>query len=1108
MATDTTPPSVFAVTVPENGSYRAGQTLTFAVTFDEDIIVVGSDATLGLNIGGEARNAAYSYSAGRVVTFTYTVQAGDTDANGISIGAITLGAARIQDAAGNDAALSLSGRVPSTAAILVDTTAPAAVGVAVPANGVYVAGQSLDFTVAFDENVTVNGADSTLGLTIGSATRNAAFHSNSGNTVTYRYTLQAGEVDTDGIVVGSLALGSSTIRDAAGNNASLLLSNVGATGNVRVDASVPSVSGNVSVPPDSVYVAGQTLLFTIAFDENLTITGTTSTLALTIGGALRSAAYEEKTANSVTYAYTIQAGDLDADGITINGLALNGSTIRDSAGNNANLSLTGHLPSMTGVRVDAVAPSVAITSSAAQLRQGQTATITFTFSETPVGFSAADIVVSGGVLGGLSGSGNVYTATFTPTDGIDGGSASITIAANSFTDAAANGNSAGLSPSLSFDTRAPTAPTLALEPASDTGASVSDGVTNNTRPTLRGLAESGSTVSLYDGQGNVLGSTTAVNGQFSVAPVLALAQGDHTITAHAVDGAGNASAVSNSVDLTIDTTAPTVAITSNVSQLKVGETAAVTFTFSEAPVGFSAADITVIGGTLGALSSAGGDGRVFTAVFTPTAGQNATTASITISAASYMDLAGNNGGSGTTPALTFDTLAPAAPSKPSLTSVSDSGAPDNITNIETPTFVGTAEAGALIKLFDTDGLTLLGQATANGQGDWTITSSALQGGHTVKAQATDLAGNTSSLSAGLALVVDTTAPSVAITSSKAALAVGETALLSFTFSEAVSGFTMADLVATGGTLGTLTPTADPKVYSVDFTYNGSAGPGVSIAAGAYTDVAGNANPAASLALSVLQPAQPEPQPPLTAQEIRQTFASAAGFALNSDKALASNITLPDGTVVPNPAFETAVRLASLISRFELGLINRDALIDGVVELAAPTSGVALSAYQFFTGSTPTKAGMAWLIDSPANANDLTDPYYARFNEVNRFINFAVNLGTRGEGAAAFEAKFGALDFQASVRLAYDMIIGLDTARAAGVNVDAALAWIASQEGYFDAFAGSDLGGKAAMIGYIMQAGFEAKVGRYYQASHGFIEDSFDGSPAYQVDLVGGQHLGT
>lgn len=1106
---DSVAPTISNVTVPANGAYSAGQTMNFTVQFNENVDITGVGSSLDLYIGGMVKGAAYASKTSNSITYAYTVQAGDIDANGITIGAISLGATTIQDRAGNDAVLSLAGSLPSTAGVLVDTTAPNVASVAVPAQGVYVAGQPLDFVVSFDENVTVTGSDSTLGLTIGSTARSASFLSSAGNTVTYRYAVQAGDLDADGITVGALMLGTSTIRDAASNNASLSLSGVGSTTNVLVDGIPPAISGSISVPADKVYLAGDTLSFTVAFDDNVVITGTSSTLGLTVGGAARSATYDSKTANSVTYAYTVQAGDMDGDGIAINGLSLNGSTIRDGAGNNASLSLAGHLPSTAGILVDAIAPTVTITSSATQLRQGQTATITFTFSEPPASFSSADVTVSGGVLSQVFGSGSVYTATFTPTQNVNSGTASITIAANAVTDAAGNGNLVGVTPSMSFDTLAPSAPFLVLSPASDTGPT-GDGLTSTALPTFEGLAESGSIVTLYDSQGAVVASTVAVNGQFSVEPFVALAQGDHTITARAVDSAGNESPSSTSLNLTIDTTAPTVAITSDVSQLKIGESAEITFTFSEAPIGFSAADITILGGTLGPLQQSDADGLVYVAVFTPTPALDDTTASITIAAGSYRDRAGNDGEAGSAPSLTFDTLAPPPPTTPSLAPASDSGQADNITNVMTPTFTGRADRGNLVTLYDTDGVTVLGQVTANSQGDWTITSSTLvEGVHTITALATDLAGNVSAISGGRAVTIDTTAPTVAITSSVDSISLGDTAVLTFTFSEKVSGFTFADLSVTGGVLSGFAATADPKIYTAVFTANGQAGPGVAITGGGYTDVAGNAGAAANLAMTAVQPPQPEPepQPPLTAPEIRESFAVAAGFAPNSDKALSSNITLADGTVVPNPAFETAMKLAALIASFQSGAISREALIDGVVDLAAPTSGVALSAYQYFTGSTPTKAGMAWLIDSPDNANDLTDPYYVRFNEVNRFINFAVNLGVQGEGRAAFEAKFGALDFASSVRLAYDMVIGLDAASAAGLDVNAALAWIESQKGYFDAFAGSQLGGKAAMIGYIMQAGFEAKVGRYYEASHSFIEDSFDGAPAYQVDLVGGQHLG-
>lgn len=100
-----------------------------------------------------------------------------------------------------------------------------------------------------------------------------------------------------------------------------------------------------------------------------------------------------------------------------------------------------------------------------------------------------------------------------------------------------------------------------------------------------------------------------------------------------------------------------------------------------------------------------------------------------------------------------------------------------------------------------------------------------------------------------------------------------------------------------------------------------------------------------------------------------------------------------------------------------------------------------------------------------------------------------------------------MDFASSVRLAYDVVIGLDMARAAGINVDAALSWIASQEGCVDAFAGPDLGGKATIVGYIVQDGSQSKAGRYYEATHDFIEAGFDATLSHHVDLSGVQRGG-
>src|SRR5437773_2008066 len=81
------------------------------------------------------------------------------------------------------------------------------------------------------------------------------------------------------------------------------------------------------------------------------------------------------------------------------------------------------------------------------------------------------------------------------------------------------------------------------------------------------------------------------------------------------------------------------------------------------------------------------------------------------------------------------------------------------TNDATPTVSGTgAEAGATVKLYDTDGTTLLGLPSFPTRRSSDLTSvSLVDGVHTLTAKQTDIAGNTSVASAGLAVTIDTTA---------------------------------------------------------------------------------------------------------------------------------------------------------------------------------------------------------------------------------------------------------------------------------------------------------------------------------------------------------------
>jgi hypothetical protein len=639
-------------------------------------------------------------------------------------------------------------------------------------------------------------------------------------------------------------------------------------GNISSAIPAPTVTSVTSSKTDGTYTVGEVITFTVNFSAAVDVGGTPR-LTLETGSTDRTASYVSGSGSTaLVFSYTVQAGDTsaDLDYAGTSALSLNGGTINASGSSTAAVltlaspGATGSLGASKNLVIDTTAPTLAITSSAAQLKIGETATITFTFSEDPgASFTAGDITVSGGTLGALSGSGLTRTAVFTPTPSTNGGSASITVDAGTYTDAVGHSGGAGTTPALSFDTLAPgAASTPDLAGGSDTGDSSSDNLTADTTPTFSGTAEAGATVTLYDSDGvTALGSAVATGGNWSITSS-ALGQGTHTVTAVVSDSAGNASAPSAGLAVTVDATAPTLAITSSTAQLKAGETATITFSFSEDPgASFDAADITVSGGTLGTLS---GSGTTRTAVFTPAPGTNGGTASITVASAAYVDAAGNNGGAGSTPSLSFDTLAPATPSTPALDSASDLGSSssDGLTSDDTPTFSGTAEAGATVTLYDTDGSTVLGTGVATG-GNWSITTSALgQGTHTVTAKATDSAGNASAASSGASVTVDTAAPTLAITSSTAQLRSGETATITFTFSEDPgTSFDAADITVSGGTLGALSGTGSTRTAVFTPTSGATSGSAsITVASGAYADAAGSnggAGSSPSLSFDTLAP---------------------------------------------------------------------------------------------------------------------------------------------------------------------------------------------------------------------------------------------------------------
>ncbi|MEB3275731.1 MAG: Ig-like domain-containing protein, partial [Cyanobacteriota bacterium] len=115
----------------------------------------------------------------------------------------------------------------------------------------------------------------------------------------------------------------------------------------------------------------------------------------------------------------------------------------------------------------------------------------------------------------------------------------------------ANGNSA----STTVDNLAPLAPSAELAAASDTGV-LGDRLTADSTPTLEGKAEPGSTITIRDPQGQILGTTTAVaDGSWTFTPTNPLPEGLNTLSITATDRAGNTSPATP-LPITIDTTAP------------------------------------------------------------------------------------------------------------------------------------------------------------------------------------------------------------------------------------------------------------------------------------------------------------------------------------------------------------------------------------------------------------------------------------------------------------------------------------------------------------------------------------------------------------------------
>ncbi len=420
------------------------------------------------------------------------------------------------------------------------------------------------------------------------------------------------------------------------------------------------------------------------------------------------------------------------------------------------------------------------------------------------------------------------------------GAHSLTVKA---TDIAGNTSAASQALAITIDTTAPATPAApAMLAASDAGLSGLDRITNITTPAFTGTAEAGSTVTLYDTDGTtVLGATTAVGGVWTITSST-LGQGLHQVTVKATDAAGNTSAASASTALTIDTTAPEApgvltmqpGSDSGISPLD-NITRITTPSFTGTAESNSLVRLYDTDGTT-VLGFAYANGGIWRIVSTALAdGVHNLSVRTT-------DIAGNESPASPILSITIDTAAPTAPAAPALLAASDSGAPDGVTSVTTPVFTGTAEAGSTVRLYDTDGATVLGTTVATG-GVWTITSSALaQGTHSLTVKAIDAAGNTSAASPALSVTIDTVAPPTPTVASTS----GITGITTPTFTGTAEAGSTVTLYDTDGATVLGTTVAAGGTWTITTSVLAEGAHALTVKA---TDIAGNTS-AASAALAV------------------------------------------------------------------------------------------------------------------------------------------------------------------------------------------------------------------------------------------------------------------
>ncbi len=436
--------------------------------------------------------------------------------------------------------------------------------------------------------------------------------------------------------------------------------------------------------------------------------------------------------------------------------------------------------------------------------------------------------------------------------------------------------------------------------------------------------------------------------------------------------------------ISIDSKHPTASISVLDTNIQYRESTTVTVAFSEHVTGFDWSDLS---GPIGSFSNTtvSTDGRTYTATYYPGDGNDYTLnpAHLSLAAGSYSDDAGNAGMAAISNAFAVDTIDE---------NVSVYPLTDHVLTQGETLLIQVAFATPQISFDPADVVIPSGYASLS---SWTLLledsgmNAGLIGG--AYAYLTPFANVTSAdnhvlvrgVSSG-SFSIDTLAPAInAISMSDSNLTVGESALVTVNFSEAVSGFGMADidLSAAAGSVSNFVQ-INPTTFQMTFVpAANTADPTnlISVLNNSYTDIHGNAGSGASSSNFTINTVPPDVIPPQPVISLSTATVNASGVditVLFGEPVL--NFTLDDVGVAGVPGVFTSFVPQSGGLEYSMHFIpapdwewqtNQFVVYTGAYTDAAGNPGLA-GASANFTVDAFAPAGMAFpLADSTLSAGE-------------------------------------------------------------------------------------------------------------------------------------------